>query len=126
MCLALTVYFEARSEPVAGQLAVAQVVTNRVKDERFANNVCEVVYQGGETLHRCHFSWYCDGKSDQPFDAAAWDRAKLVASAALAGSGHAELKGVTHYHATYVDPYWTDSMILVATFDTHNFYRDLL
>ena len=83
VCLALNVYHEAKNQPFEGQVAVAQVVLNRVKDERFPNTICEVVEQGpvyeswktrnDPTLepvywpekNRCQFSWYCDGKSDK-------------------------------------------------------------
>ena len=115
-CLALAVYFEARSEPLAGQLAVAQVVLNRVADPRYPDKVCEVVYQ------RYQFSFYWDGKPERAKDKQAWQTAELVASAALAGSGHAGLAGVTHYHAAYVQPRWAHAYTLVATIGTHRFY----
>ena len=118
MCLALNVYFEARNQPVAGQLAVAQVTMNRVHSDKYPNDVCEVVYD-----HK-QFSWYWDGKSDMPRDPVAWEQAQLVASAALDGSGHADLEGVTHYHAVYVSPFWVDSMTRVAKIGDHIFYRE--
>jgi spore germination cell wall hydrolase CwlJ-like protein len=81
LCLAMNVYHEARNQSFIGQVAVAQVVMNRVKDNRFPNDVCEVVTQGQTyswkpdvpIRNRCHFSWYCDGKSDKPRDAEAWE-----------------------------------------------------
>lgn len=118
MCLSLNVYWEARNQPLAGQLAVAQVTMNRVHDPRWPDNVCEVVYD-----HK-QFSWYWDGKSDIPKEEKAWELAMLVASAAMAGSGHAELEGVTHYHAVYVQPYWKDSMARVAQIGDHVFYAN--
>ena len=125
LCLSMNIYFEAQDQPVAGQVAVAQVVMNRVRDSRFPNTVCEVVYDGGELVkHTCQFSWYCDGKSDIPFDTFAWEQAQLVASAVMAGSGHVELEGVTHYHAVYVHPYWAQSMEYVAQIGDHKFYFD--
>ena len=117
-CLALNIYWEARNQSVAGQLAVAQVTLNRVLDRRYSDDVCDVVYQ-----HK-QFSWYWDGKSDVPVENRAWERALLIASAALDGSGHVELQGVTHYHAVYSKPYWKDSMVQVATIDDHIFYID--
>lgn len=116
MCLALNIYWEARNQSVAGQLAVAQVTLNRVLDRRYGDDVCDVVYQ-----HK-QFSWYWDGKSDVPNENKAWERALLIASAALDGSGHVELQGVTHYHAVYSKPYWKDSMVRVTTIDDHIFY----
>ena len=115
-CLALNVYWEARNQSVAGQLAVAQVTMNRVSDPRYGNDVCEVVYE-----HK-QFSWYWDGKSDAPKEYRAWERALLVASAALDGAGHAGLKGVTHYHAVYSRPFWKDHLVRVARIDDHVFY----
>jgi len=116
MCLALNIYWEARNQSVAGQLAVAQVTLNRVLDRRYSDDVCDVVYQ-----HK-QFSWYWDGKSDVPIENKAWERALLIASAALDGSGHVALQGVTHYHAVYSKPYWKDSMVRVTTIDDHIFY----
>jgi spore germination cell wall hydrolase CwlJ-like protein len=115
-CLALNIYWEARNQSVAGQLAVAQVTLNRVLDRRYSDDVCDVVYQ-----HK-QFSWYWDGKSDVPIENKAWERALLIASAALDGSGHVALQGVTHYHAVYSKPYWKDSMVRVTTIDDHIFY----
>jgi spore germination cell wall hydrolase CwlJ-like protein len=117
-CLALNVYWEARNQSVAGQLAVAQVTLNRVADPRYADNVCDVVYQ-----HK-QFSWYWDGKPDTPKEHRAWETAFLVASAALAGSGHVEVQGVTHYHAVYSKPFWKDHMVRVATIGDHIFYAE--
>ena len=74
LCLALNVYFEARGDDVLSQVATSQVVINRVKDTRYPNQVCDVVFQsekhenGFPKKNRCQFSWYCDGKSDQPTD----------------------------------------------------------
>ena len=118
-CLSLNVYWEARNQSVAGQIAVAQVTLNRTRDPRFPNNVCDVVYD-----HK-QFSWYWDGKSDWPVEADAWESSKLVASAAMAGTGHVELQGVTHYHAVYSQPYWRDSMTQVTTIGDHVFYTDM-
>jgi spore germination cell wall hydrolase CwlJ-like protein len=118
MCLALNIYWEARNQSVAGQLAVAQVTLNRVLDPRYGDNVCDVIYE-----HK-QFSWYWDGKSDVPMENNAWERAYLIASAALDGSGHVELEGVTHYHAVYSQPFWQVYMVKVAKIDDHIFYMD--
>ena len=115
-CLALNIYWEARNQSIAEQLAVAQVTLNRVLDPRYGDNVCDVVYE-----HK-QFSWYWDGKSDFPMESNAWQKAYLIASAALDGSGHVELQGVTHYHAAYSQPYWKDYMVKVTRIDDHIFY----
>ncbi len=118
-CLAQNVFWEARDQDIAGQVAVAQVTMNRVASPMYPNDVCSVVHQ-----HK-QFSWYWDGKSDVPREAAAWNRAQMVARGVLSGSGHANLMNVniTHYHAAYVQPYWTKSMQLVATIDDHLIYN---
>ncbi len=58
MCLALNIYFEARSESFASQVAVAQVTLNRIESKKYPNDVCAVVKQPKQ------FSWYSDGKSE--------------------------------------------------------------
>lgn len=123
VCLALTVYFEARREPIAGQVAVAQVVLNRVADDRWPDDVCQVVFQGGEHTRYCQFSWYCDGRVDMPRDADAWVQAWYVADAVMHGSIHADLVGVTHYHADYVIPYWSHELRLASVIGAHKFYE---
>ena len=74
ICLALNTYHEAKNQSLVGQIATAQVVMNRVEDDRFPSTVCEVVKQDPTRpswedpekeypiKHRCQFSWYCDGK----------------------------------------------------------------
>lgn len=118
MCLSMNIFFEARNQSLAGQVAVAQITMNRVASPDYPDTVCGVVNQYKQ------FSWYWDGKSDVPQEKAAWDRAQMVAIGVLAGSGHADLMDVniTHYHAVYVQPYWTKSMQLVAKIDDHIFY----
>jgi hypothetical protein len=118
VCLGLNIYFEARNQNVAGQLAVAQVTMNRVNDPRYPDDICEVVYD-----HK-QFSWYWDGKSDTPKEKKAWEKAMMVASAALDGSGHTELQGVTHYHAVYTQPYWKNYMTMVTMIGDHVFYAE--
>lgn len=115
-CLALNIYWEARNQSMAGQLAVAQVTLNRVSDPRYADNVCDVVYE-----HK-QFSWYWDGKSDTPKEPRAWEKANLIASAALHGSRHVAFRDVTHYHAVYIEPFWKDYMVQIAMIGDHVFY----
>jgi len=117
LCLSLNIYWEARDQSLAGQVAVGQVVMNRVADELYPDNVCDVVYDNKQ------FSWYWDGKADVPREEGPWLQAQLVASAVMAGSGHMELEGVTHYHAVYVQPYWRNEMKFVAQIDDHVFYK---
>ena len=131
VCLALNVYHEARSQPFIGQVAVAQVVMNRVRDDRYPDNVCDVVYQGQTyswkpdfpVRNRCQFSWYCDGKSDTPRDKEAWDKARLIAHGVYNGNLDDFVEGATHYHAHYVRPEWAETKTMVVRIGDHIFYR---
>ena len=121
-CLAQAIYFEARSEPLEGQLAVAQVVLNRVKDERYPQSVCGVVFQNERARNRCQFSFACDGKSDNPKEMRAWDLASRISVIAAFARLEDLTKEATHYHAEYVNPYWSASMEQTAVFGKHVFY----
>ena len=122
-CLAMNIYWEARSEPVAGQVAVAAVTLNRVEDRRFPDDVCKVVRQGGEIRrHRCQFSWWCDGKKDVPLEAEAWRRANTLARLTSAGVIEDPTGGAMWYHADYVEPYWAEAKKQVTKIGKHIFY----
>jgi spore germination cell wall hydrolase CwlJ-like protein len=131
MCLALNVYHESKNQSLIGQIAVAQVTMNRVRDERYPNNVCDVVKQGLTykwnpsipIRNKCQFSWYCDGKSDKPKDEHAWDKAMLVAHGVYYGNLDDFVEGATHYHAHYVLPSWASSKTYITRIDDHIFYR---
>ena len=123
-CIALNVYFEARSDNMSGQYAVAHVVLNRVQDNRWPNNVCNVVTQRNDN-NVCQFSWYCDGKSDKPDDEYAWAYAQMVAADVLRGEVPDFTGGSTHYHAYYVKPYWADMMLYQGDFGSHYFFREI-
>lgn len=118
MCLAQNIYWEARNQPIAGQVAVAQVTMNRVASPDYPDDVCSVVHEYKQ------FSWQWDGMSDVPQEEKAWQRAQMVAHGVLSGSGHAELMdpNITHYHAVYAKPYWAPTMQLVAQIGDHIFY----
>jgi N-acetylmuramoyl-L-alanine amidase len=122
-CLALNIYHEARGEPLDGQVAVAQVVMNRVGDPAFPGQVCAVVRQGGEgPQDSCQFSWWCDGRDDRPGDLAAWTGSKDLARRILAGSVDDPTGGALWYHANYVDPDWNWDIIQQAKIGRHVFY----
>jgi N-acetylmuramoyl-L-alanine amidase len=124
MCLALNVYHEARSEPVVGQYAVAHVTINRVQSNRWPNDVCKVVKQGyHKGRHRCQFSWYCDGKSDKPYEELAWAKSLIVADNVLSGRILDITHGATHYHARYVRPYWSKKLLKTVAYGSHKFYK---
>ena len=67
-CLAEALYFEARGEPIKGQLAVGEVVLNRVEDPRYPNSICKVVNQGTGRRFACQFTYTCDGKLETVFE----------------------------------------------------------
>jgi spore germination cell wall hydrolase CwlJ-like protein len=132
VCLALNIYHEARDQPFIGQVAVAQVVMNRVDDDRYPDDVCAVVMQGPTyswkpnfpVRHRCQFSWYCDGKSDNPQDQDRWAEAQMIAWGIIKFDKYRGItEGATHYHATYVSPRWAKTLQLVGRIGAHIFYR---
>ena len=123
-CLALNVYYEARSEPMDGQYAVAHVVLNRVADDTFPDDACKVGKQGyHKGRHRSQFSWYCDGKSDNPKDKMSWIVAQVVAYNTLYGHHRDNTHGATHYHATYVNPWWRKHYDKTVAHGSHIFYK---
>ncbi len=123
-CLAQAVYFEARGEPTLGQLAVAHVVLNRVRDRRYPNTICAVVFQNENRRNRCQFSFACDGRPDRAYNLVAWNRSLKIALKVLAGTGEDITHSATHYHAAYVDPAWASSLTETARFGQHLFYRE--
>jgi N-acetylmuramoyl-L-alanine amidase len=131
VCLALNTYHEARDQPFIGQVAVAQVVMNRVRDDRYPDNPCDVIKQGPTyswaedypVRHRCQFSWYCDGKSDKPRDTKAYEQARMIAHGVYYGNLDDFVEGATHYHAHYVYPEWAKSKTRTVRIDDHIFYR---
>ena len=129
VCMALNIYHEARSESRIAQLAVGQVVMNRVYSDRYPNDVCGVVFQarrdtqGNLRKHSCSFSWYCDYKSDTPRDIAAYEEAMNNATIVMNGWTGSYLEGATHYHATYVRPDWAETKTKVVQIGEHIFYR---
>jgi Cell Wall Hydrolase len=123
-CLANAVYFEARSEPVRGQIAVAQVVLNRAFSGYYPNDVCGVVYQNAHRHLSCQFTFACDGIPDVVNDDEAWERAKRIARESLEGKlWLPDVSKATHYHASYVRPYWVRAMHKNAKIGLHTFYR---
>ena len=123
-CLANAIYFEARSEPVRGQMAVAQVVMNRAFSGFYPNDVCGVVYQNAHRHLACQFTFACDGKSKAITERGAWARANRIAKQTLDGQIYVpEVAKSTHYHAIYVHPNWVREMKKMVRYGIHNFYR---
>ena len=117
--------------------AVGHVTMNRMKDRRFPNTVCEVVYQGPTrpswkdktkyypVKNRCQFSWYCDGKADvvQKPDEALYDLILMMSFKIYSGKLKDLTDGATHYHADYVRPEWASSKTKTMKIGQHIFYR---
>jgi len=122
-CLTMAIYYEAASEPDAGQRAVAQVVLNRVAHPTYPDTVCGVVFEGSERRTGCQFSFTCDGSLARQPARIWWDRAASVARAALSGAVYAPVGLATHYHTVQIHPYWADSLDHVGTIGAHRFYR---
>jgi len=123
-CLANAVYFEARGEPVRGQIAVAQVVLNRVFSPFYPKTVCGVVYQNANRHLACQFTFACDGVPDVVTEPDAWARAKRIAADMLDGKlWMPEVGKSTHYHAYWVHPDWINEMNRIYRLGVHTFYR---
>jgi hypothetical protein len=121
-CMTLAIYYEAATEPDAGQRAVAQVVLNRVAHPSYPDTVCGVVFQGSERNTGCQFSFTCDGSLARAPARMWWDRAEKVAEAALSGAVYTPVGFATHYHTLQVHPYWADSLRTVGVIGNHIFY----
>ena len=121
-CLTAAIYYEAASEPDAGQRAVAQVVLNRVAHPAYPKTVCGVVYQGSEKSTGCQFSFSCDGALARVPNRLFWDRAAAVARDALSGYVYTPVGLATHYHTVAVHPYWAPSLNFLGTIGAHRFY----
>jgi spore germination cell wall hydrolase CwlJ-like protein len=125
-CLTTAIYYEAASEPDAGQRAVAQVILNRVRHPAFPASVCGVVYQGphsGGAPTACQFSFACDGATARAPARLAWVRAERNAAMVLAGYVYAPVGLATHYHTSAVTPPWSRSLVMTAAVGAHFFHR---
>ena len=139
-CLAKNIYFEAGVESTAGKLAVANVTINRILSKEYPNSVCGVVKEGRHYYSAkseswqpfrdmCQFSWYCDGRGDDPNPGRTWDSSKDLAKIVL-GKHHKDIliditDGATHYHANWMEsfPRWSEEHKKVASIDRHIFYK---
>jgi spore germination cell wall hydrolase CwlJ-like protein len=132
-CMAQNIYFEAGNQPLAGKIAVSQVVLNRVKHPSYPDNICDVVYQAKMKVNwknkivpirnQCQFSWFCDGKSDDPVDSQTWLSALHIARDVVQERYGDITEGSTHYHADSVHPYWADSLYQTVIINNHTFYK---
>lgn len=131
-CLTQAIYHEARGEPDAGQWAVGEVILNRVGSRRYPASVCGVVFQNAQRLHKCQFSFACDGRSDTPalktrLERKSWLKAALIAQAIYRNNerqrdNYKVEQDVLFYHATSVAPRWASAMQVSAKIGQHIFY----
>ena len=138
-CLAKNMYFEARSEGIAGVVATTQVVYNRVDSEEYPNTICEVIEQAKISQwwlkekgvikpikNKCQFSWFCDGYSDEPKDDKTYSELFELAEQFVNGD-HKNMIDITGgalwYHADYVHPRWANSKEVTAKVGRHIFYK---
>ena len=137
VCLAKNMFYEARNQGTAGLLSVVSDVLNRVNDSRFPNSICEVIKQGPiraswkrdgtyyPIKHRCQFSSYCDGKSDNPKEIRLYEKYLSLAEGIL----NNEIPflditdGATFYHADYVTPGWAKTKHRTIEIEDHIFYK---
>ena len=129
-CLALNIYWETKAASLADAMAVSDVVMNRVYSRHFPNTICDVVYEaevyesGKPKRNQCQFSWFCDGRKDDPADDDAWAKAQKYASDFYVYSKYIGItEGATHYHASYVKPYWAPTLDRITRIGSHIFYR---
>jgi hypothetical protein len=123
-CLAEAIYFEARGEPKRGQIAVAQVVMNRVFSGFYPNTVCGVVYQNANRHNACQFTFACDDVKDTIDEPDMWEQAKEISHDMIDGKMWLpEIGHSTHYHAYWVHPSWVNEMKKLYKIGVHSFYR---
>ncbi len=135
-CLAAALYFEARGEDRMGQIAVGQVILNRVRARAYPDTICKVVWQNAHRMNACQFSFTCDGKPDRPKNRELWDDIKILAAEMLSlptatrypmgkppqtNLDH-RTRWATHYHATYVTPGWSNKLERTRKIGRHVFY----
>ncbi len=123
-CMATAIYFEARGESYRGQVAVAQVVMNRVGHKLYPDTICGVVYQNQSKRNACQFSFACDGIPEKVDEGKSWKQAQQIARDVVSGAEYLpEVGYATHYHATYVKPHWAPRMKKVTKIGLHVFYQ---
>jgi hypothetical protein len=122
-CLSQAIYYEARGETQQGQVAVAEVIMNRVRSRAYPNSICGVVYQGSARATGCQFTFTCDGSLGHRPRGRAWDRAQRVATAIMLGYTRPLTNHATHYHTTAVNPVWSAGLVPTTQIGVHKFYR---
>ncbi|MDH3667201.1 MAG: cell wall hydrolase [Paracoccaceae bacterium] len=122
-CLTEALYFEARGESLAGQIAVAEVILNRVDSRSYPGTVCGVIQQGQEKRNACQFSFICDGKAENIGDRGVFEKLGKVSWLMLQGKPRVLTGEATHYHNLSVKPRWSKRLHRTARIGDHIFYR---
>jgi Cell Wall Hydrolase len=122
-CMTAAIAYEAGYEPLAGREAVAQVILNRVREPRFPKTICGVVFEGSQRRTGCQFTFTCDGSLARRLSSEVVDAARVTAVSVLEGLAPDRVRGATHYHANYVNPYWASTGQMTARIGAHLFYR---
>jgi len=125
-CLTEALYFEARGENLVGQVAVAEVILNRVDSKSYPNSVCGVIQQGQSKRNGCQFSFICDGKVEHIGDRDSFEELGRVAWVMMQGKPRILTGKATHYHAASVLPRWAKRLVRTARIGDHIFYRPAL
>ena len=120
-CLARNIYFEARGEPRAGKIAVAEVTMNRVKSNQFPKTVCAVVHQKHKNI--CQFSWVCEGKRSVRNNNSWRESQRIAESILISKKRYGIIGNAKYFHATYVNPKWADESRMIAQIGNHIFYH---
>ena len=122
-CLSEAIYYEARGETQQGQVAVAEVIMNRVHSPFYPKSICAVVYQGSDRDTGCQFTFTCDGSLAAHPRGRAWIQAQHLATAVMSGYTRPITQHATHYHTNAVNPGWSTMLIETTTIGSHVFYR---
>ena len=123
-CLAEALYFEARGESHAGQVAVAEVILNRVDSKRYPNSICGVAKQGANNGKRgCQFSFHCDGIKNNVGNKPVFERLGKLAWVMMEGKPRTLTAEALYYHNTSVKPRWARKFVKTARIGDHIFYR---
>jgi spore germination cell wall hydrolase CwlJ-like protein len=127
-CMVQNLWFEARGTQLKEMYAVAWVVKNRMTDGRFPTTICGVVKETKEKY--CEFSWYCDGKSDQPVIRNKADQiamSKIQKIAKEFSSGQIKVPDLTNgavfFHNVRVNPSWASVYNQTIVIQHHKYYK---
>ena len=130
MCMSTNIYYEARSEPLTGRIAVGNVVLNRVISSKYPDTVCGVVYQAQydpikyiPIKYKCQFSWFCDGLSDIPINRKKFKEVSILSFLILIGAYGDNTYGATHYYNPVIaNPNWAKKYNYTVSYAKHDFY----